>query len=129
MSLNSARLRVQVSNLKRGLRPGPIGECFSIALKFLGRLLVSMTPLRGRDKLEHEARWLIMNHARIVSSQVLQKPVPEVLGFIDVYAKGAEETVDSGRFGAHSAKWTRVEIDTYDRDFLQKESQMCRSSH
>jgi len=94
-----------------------------------GQLLVSTTPLRGRDKLEHEARWLIMNHARIVTSQVLQKPVPEVLGFTDVYAKGAEETVDSGRFGAHSAKWTRVEIDTYDRDFLQKESQMCRSSH
>jgi hypothetical protein len=88
-----------------------------------------MTPLRGRDKLERKARWLIMNHARIVSSQVLQKPVPEALGFTDVYPKGAEETVDSGRFGAHSAKWTRVEIDTYGCEFLQKESQMCRSSH
>jgi len=67
-----------------------------------------MTPLRGRDKLERETRRLIMNHARVVSSQVLQKAVPEALGFTDVYSKGAEETVDSGRFGVHSAKWTPV---------------------
>jgi len=58
----------------------------------------SVMPVPGRGKLECEPRRPITNDARIVALEMLQNPRPNVLGRTDINPKGAEETVDPGRF-------------------------------
>ncbi len=64
-------------------------------LEFLDQVLVPATAIDGRGKLERKPRGLKTNYARIVASEMLEEPRPQVVSLADINPESVEETVDA----------------------------------